>query len=42
MEGERVSFEGERTIVTNGTLALAMWTMQQHGATSWPRKSFLR
>jgi predicted nucleic acid-binding Zn-ribbon protein len=27
MEGERVSFEGERTVVTDGTPALAMWTM---------------
>jgi hypothetical protein len=42
MEGERVSFEGEGTAVTDGTPALAMWMMQQHGATNWPRKSFLR
>jgi hypothetical protein len=42
MEGERVSFEGGRTAVTDGTPALPMWTMQQHDATNWPRKSFLR
>ncbi|CAK9218164.1 unnamed protein product [Sphagnum jensenii] len=41
MEGERVFFEGGRTAVTDGTPALAMWTMQQHDATNWPRKSFL-